>query len=105
MKHRSEWSPFANCKGYQNPEDFHTKGRDASIAKLVCKHCPVRIDCLEYAVVHKERGIWGGLTERERRKLPSMVVEVLVIQYREGGYLEERPELDSHPVESKPLFL
>ena len=39
-------------------------------AKRVCLTCDVRGECLEYALAHDERfGIWGGLSERERRKL------------------------------------
>jgi WhiB family redox-sensing transcriptional regulator len=39
-------------------------------AKRVCLSCDVRQECLEYALAHDERfGIWGGLSERERRRL------------------------------------
>ena len=39
-------------------------------AKKVCLTCEVRSECLEYALAHDERfGIWGGLSERERRKV------------------------------------
>jgi len=39
-------------------------------AKAVYARCPARVECLEYALEHDERfGIWGGLSERERRKL------------------------------------
>jgi WhiB family redox-sensing transcriptional regulator len=38
-------------------------------AKAVCAECPVRIDCLQYALENNTAGIWGGLTERERRRL------------------------------------
>jgi WhiB family redox-sensing transcriptional regulator len=39
-------------------------------AKAICKRCPVRRECLDYALEHYEKhGVWGGTTERERRKL------------------------------------
>jgi WhiB family redox-sensing transcriptional regulator len=39
-------------------------------AKRICSGCEVRAECLEYALAHDERfGIWGGLSERERRRL------------------------------------
>ena len=44
-------------------------------AKKVCLTCDVRDDCLEYALMNDERfGIWGGLSERERRKLKKRAV-------------------------------
>lgn len=38
-------------------------------AKKICRECPVINECLLYAIRHKESGIWGGMTERERKKL------------------------------------
>ena len=44
-------------------------------AKKACTGCEARAECLEYALEHDERfGIWGGLSERERRKLKRRVV-------------------------------
>jgi WhiB family redox-sensing transcriptional regulator len=43
---------------------------DAEEAKAVCASCTVRQACLEYALAAREReGVWGGLTERERRRI------------------------------------
>jgi WhiB family redox-sensing transcriptional regulator len=43
---------------------------NGEIVKRVCLSCEVRQECLEYALAHDERfGIWGGLSERERRRL------------------------------------
>jgi hypothetical protein len=51
---------------------FHSSERPAQeIAKLMCSACGVRADCLEYATRHKLLGIWGGTTERERRRIPN----------------------------------
>jgi WhiB family redox-sensing transcriptional regulator len=54
-----------------NPEVFFPeKGGSTREAKRVCMTCSVRQECLDYAMDHDERfGIWGGLSERERRKL------------------------------------
>jgi WhiB family redox-sensing transcriptional regulator len=39
-------------------------------AKSICRECPVREPCLEYALANRERdGVWGGATERERRRM------------------------------------
>jgi WhiB family transcriptional regulator, redox-sensing transcriptional regulator len=49
---------------------FPEKGGSTREAKRVCLSCEVRSECLEYALAHDERfGIWGGLSERERRRL------------------------------------
>lgn len=49
---------------------FPVKGGSTREAKKVCANCTVRAECLSYALEHDERfGIWGGLSERERRKL------------------------------------
>jgi WhiB family redox-sensing transcriptional regulator len=64
------WRALAACRGC-DPELFFTdRGESTNPAKAVCKDCDVRADCLEYALANKEKfGIWGGLSERERRKL------------------------------------
>ena len=49
---------------------FPERGASTREAKEVCRGCVVRLDCLEYALVNGEKfGIWGGLSERERRRL------------------------------------
>lgn len=49
---------------------FPDNGVVAPEIKRVCGGCPVRVDCLEYALVHDERfGIWGGLSERQRKRM------------------------------------
>ncbi|MBN9325765.1 MAG: WhiB family transcriptional regulator, partial [Cellulomonas sp.] len=54
---------------------FPEKGGSTREAKKVCTQCEVRAECLEYALANDERfGIWGGLSERERRKLKRRVV-------------------------------
>ena len=51
------------------------KGRIDPEAKRVCRSCDVRAECLEYALEHDERfGIWGGMSERERRRLKREAV-------------------------------
>lgn len=64
------WQNDALC-AQTNPEAFFPeKGGSTREAKRICESCEVRSDCLEYALENDERfGIWGGLSERERRKL------------------------------------
>jgi WhiB family transcriptional regulator, redox-sensing transcriptional regulator len=66
------WREFARCRGV-DPEIFYPASdddADTDAAKAICAHCPVREACLEHALTAREReGIWGGLTERERRRI------------------------------------
>ena len=51
---------------------FPGRGESAGPARQVCAACPVRQPCLDYAITNRiVHGIWGGLTERERRALRS----------------------------------
>ncbi len=65
-----DWQERAIC-GQTDPEAFFPeKGGSTREAKRICLGCEVRSECLEYALEHNERfGIWGGLSERERRRL------------------------------------
>jgi WhiB family redox-sensing transcriptional regulator len=65
----SEWSEDALC-AYSDPESFFPeKGGSTKEAKAVCKKCIVTSECLEWAVsIDEKHGIWGGMSERERRK-------------------------------------
>lgn len=51
---------------------FPEKGGSTADAKRICQPCPERTACLEYALDHDERfGVWGGTSERERRRLQA----------------------------------
>lgn len=66
------WRKHARCLG-MDPGVFHPPGEldeAAAPAVAVCSVCPVREPCLEFAITHGEHhGVWGGQTERERRRL------------------------------------
>ena len=60
----------ANCMGVDPDIFFPERGQSTREAKEVCRGCVVREDCLEYALANGEKfGIWGGMSERERRRL------------------------------------
>ena len=64
------WREYANCLGANEDLFFPDRGASTRAAKQICAECQVRVDCLEYAVTQGEKfGIWGGLSERERRKI------------------------------------
>lgn len=66
-----DWQALAACRDADPrlffPED---KSGRAARAKRVCSGCPVIDECLAYALANHERhGVWGGLSERERRRI------------------------------------
>ena len=64
------WQEQALCAQTDPEAFFPEKGGSTREAKKVCQSCPVRSECLDYALAMDERfGIWGGLSERERRRL------------------------------------
>jgi WhiB family transcriptional regulator, redox-sensing transcriptional regulator len=69
------WQERALCAQTDPEAFFPEKGGSTREAKKVCLSCDVRGECLEYALANDERfGIWGGLSERERRKLKKRAV-------------------------------
>jgi WhiB family redox-sensing transcriptional regulator len=62
-----DWRVRARC-GTENAEVLFRPGAYQRQAKLFCLPCPVRAECLGWAMDHHvEEGVWGGMTERERR--------------------------------------
>jgi WhiB family transcriptional regulator, redox-sensing transcriptional regulator len=67
------WATEAKCLNADPDVFFPEKGGSTREAKRICGECPVRAECLEYALESDERfGIWGGMSERERRKLKRL---------------------------------
>ncbi|MER5608227.1 WhiB family transcriptional regulator [Micromonospora tulbaghiae] len=68
------WHERSLCSQTDPEAFFPEKGGSTREAKRVCSRCEVKTECLGYALGHDERfGIWGGLSERERRKLKRRV--------------------------------
>ena len=64
------WQDQANCLGVDPDLFFPERGASTREAKEVCRGCVVREECLEYALSNGEKfGIWGGMSERERRRV------------------------------------
>jgi WhiB family redox-sensing transcriptional regulator len=75
---QSDWRVSASCRD-EDPDGLFVRGAEQRRAKLVCLNCPVRAQCLAEALDNRiEFGVWGGMTERERRAL-----------------LRRRPDVDS----------
>ncbi len=78
MSLNESWQLRALCRGNHShlffpPSNFERKEereRREARAKAICSVCPVQVECLEYALqIREPYGIWGGLTEMERRQL------------------------------------
>ena len=98
----NEWLQDANCKGASTRvffiyrEDKNQRQRREA-AYTICRECVVRQECLDYAIVNNEVGIWGGTTDKARRLLRRH------IDYRKGtinnvsGFSRRRPLRDYSP--------
>lgn len=65
----NDWFMRAACKGV-DPEEMYVQGKAQNRAKLICRRCLVRTECLAEALDNGiEAGVWGGMTERNRRAL------------------------------------
>ena len=65
---RDDWTMRAKCRGMEDA--LFPEAADQKRARLLCSGCPVRFECLAEALDNRiEWGIWGGMTERERRLL------------------------------------
>ena len=66
---RLVWVSKAKCRDV-DPDELFVRGAEQHKAKVVCAACPVKAECLAEALDNEiEWGVWGGLTERERRAL------------------------------------
>ena len=70
-----QWQEKALCAQTDPEAFFPEKGGSTREAKRICQGCEVKDECLEYALANDERfGIWGGLSERERRRLKRGII-------------------------------
>ncbi|WP_433516477.1 WhiB family transcriptional regulator [Nonomuraea sp. CA-143628] len=70
-----DWMADGLCAQTDPEAFFPEKGASSKAAKQVCRACEVRAQCLEYALGNNIHfGVWGGLTERERRRLKRATV-------------------------------
>lgn len=65
----ADWAARGSCRNV-DPDSLFVQGAAQNRAKLICQGCPVRTECLADALDNRiEFGVWGGMTERERRAL------------------------------------
>jgi WhiB family redox-sensing transcriptional regulator len=66
------WTEHAICTQTDPEIFFPPKGNPGKQAKAICAHCPVRAECLAYAITADEKfGIWGGLNRTERQRISA----------------------------------
>lgn len=64
------WMAAGACREHHPSVFFPSTGTGVLRAQRICRTCPVAGDCLEYALTHSiEHGVWGGVSERGRRRL------------------------------------
>lgn len=64
------WMLHSSCRGADTREFFPSNGLGVEAAQRICEGCPVQEQCLEYALENRiEQGVWGGASERERRRI------------------------------------
>ena len=64
------WMSAGNCRNYPPAVFFPSDGVGVDRARKICVDCPVIEQCLEYALEERiEHGVWGGCSERERRRI------------------------------------
>jgi WhiB family redox-sensing transcriptional regulator len=85
-----DWTTSARCRT-TDPDELFVQGAAQNRAKQVCLGCPVRTECLADALDNRvEFGVWGGMTERERRALlkrrPDVKSWATLLQTARGDY-------------------
>lgn len=66
----SDWMRRGRCRDMDPAIFFPNDGVGVQVAQKICAECPVQGECLEYALVNRvDHGVWGGASERERRRL------------------------------------
>lgn len=81
-----DWRLQALCAQADAAQFFPDKGQSPLAALKICADCPVRVECLNFAMENDERfGVWGGMTERGRRQLRRERQEAADGQARVSG--------------------
>lgn len=90
-----EWMTAGVCAQIDPETWFPDKGGSTREAKAMCARCPVAAECLDYALENEERfGIWGGLSERERRKIAKALG---LAKERANGNADKTHCVNHHP--------
>lgn len=73
---RPAWHAEAACRGSDPALFYPSRGDATALPKAICRLCPVKQECLDWAIEnHEMHGVWGGKSERERRALRRVAKE------------------------------
>lgn len=71
------WMRLAACRSMDTEEFYPPRGGDLAGPRAVCAECPVQNECLNYAIENGDHfGIWGGLSDKQRRKVRRQQREI-----------------------------
>ncbi|GLU47401.1 WhiB family transcriptional regulator [Nocardiopsis ansamitocini] len=95
---QKEWASQGACRE-MDPDALFVQGAAQNRAKLICRGCPVRTECLADALDNRvEFGVWGGMTERERRALlrrrPEVENWIELLESARRAYQQDDESLD-----------
>jgi WhiB family transcriptional regulator, redox-sensing transcriptional regulator len=93
MRPVSEWTKEALCRDQPDTLFFTGVGQNPTAARRLCAMCPVQEDCLYYALIYDELGVWGGFSEDERKGLKHLKSK-LIKEAKDLGLFEIRVPLD-----------
>ena len=80
-----DWRASALCAEVDPDAFFPEKGESTRAAKTICRKCLVKVECLRSALANDERfGVWGGLSDRERRRLRRTAADAVTPADRTG---------------------
>ena len=108
----TDWTARAACKG-TDPDELFVQGAAQNRAKLICRGCTVRTECLADALDNRiEFGVWGGMTERERRALlrrrPDVTSWRELLEHARNQYertSDEYEQMKTHSVLGEGIIL
>lgn len=80
-----QWRQFAACGDMNVADFFPEEGANVTLEiKIVCRGCPVRNECLDFAIRTKQKyGVWGGYNEQDRRRTRRKSVALIRARNRE----------------------
>lgn len=96
---RGNWRAAARCRT-ADAEGLFVQGARQREARDFCRTCPVRTECLAHALDHRvEFGVWGGMTERQRRALlrarPEVTSWAELLTAARQAHDERQPRVDA----------
>jgi WhiB family transcriptional regulator, redox-sensing transcriptional regulator len=82
LLHRPAWQAEAACSGKGPARWFPTRTGDPAVGRTICTTCPVRTDCLEYALAHDVVGFWAGTSpqQRDRARRRGIDAETMIAE-------------------------